>query len=65
MRGLLVRTAVFVLGAIPLVSLIHALDMHADMAGLSVIVYTLVGSSYLAHYCIKHEDEIPTRSTRR
>jgi hypothetical protein len=30
-----------------------------------VIFYAIAGGCYFGHYCVKHQDEIPTRSEGR
>ena len=63
-RGLMIRSAVFLFGAIPLTSALHIFDASPEFAGLAVILYAAAGGNYLAYYCVKHQDEIPTRSER-
>ncbi len=63
-RGLLIRTACFLLGVIPLTALPHVLHYSAELQAGVVLLYVFAGGSYLALYCAKHQDEIPTRSKR-
>lgn len=64
-RGLMIRLACFLLGTFPVGSLLHLLTTSSEFAGLMVILYVMAGGSYIAHYCVKHQDEIPTRADRR
>lgn len=63
-RGLMIRTICFLLGVFPLTGILHALDISSELAGLTAILYVAAGANYLAHYCVKHQDEIPTRPER-
>jgi hypothetical protein len=63
-RGLPIRTSCVLLGAFPVGSLLHLLDASSEFAGLMVILYAVATANYLAYYCVKHEGEIPTRSSR-
>ena len=65
MRGLVIRVSIFLFGAIPVGSLLHLLDVSSEFAGAAVIVYALAGGNYFGYYCVKHQDEIPTRPQRR
>jgi hypothetical protein len=64
MRGLLIRSGLFLFGAVPLTSLLHIFDASSELAGIAVILYAAAGANYLGHYCVKHQDEIPPRSQR-
>jgi hypothetical protein len=64
-RGLLIRTAIFVFGAVPFMSALHLLDISPEWGGILVVVYVFLGSNYLGHYLVTHEEELPTRSSRR
>lgn len=63
-RGLILRGGLFLLGAFPVTGLLHLFDASSEFAGLAVILYAVGGTNYLAHYCVKHQDEIPTRPER-
>ncbi len=64
-RGMTIRTALFLFGALPLVSLIHLFDVPPDVGGLAVILYAAAGGNYLGRYLVMHEGEVPSRPTRR
>lgn len=64
-RGLVIRGAFFLFGAFPVGSLLHIFDASPELAGIAVIVYAAAGGNYLAYYCVKHQDEIPTRPEHR
>ena len=64
-RGLVIRGAFYLFGAIPYGSLLHIFDASPEFAGWMVIFYAIGGGCYFGHYCVKHQDEIPTRSERR
>lgn len=63
-RGLLVRTGCFLIGIVPLTALPHVLHYSAELQAGVVLLYMFAGGSYLALYCIKHQDEIPPRGDR-
>ena len=63
-RGLKIRGGAFLFGAFPVGSFLHLLDVSSEFAGLVVILYAAAGGNYLAHYCVKHQDEIPSRPER-
>jgi hypothetical protein len=62
---LVIRSTVFLLGVVPLMVLLHRTEAGPGIAWAAVLIYEIAGCCYLAHYCVKHEDEIPTRSARR
>ena len=64
-RGLVIREAFYLFGAIPFGSVLHVLDASPEFAGLMVILYAIAGGCYFGHYCVKHQDEIPTRAGDR
>ncbi len=63
-RGLVIRISCVLFGAFPVGSLLHLLDASSELAGLMVILYAVATANYIAHYCVKHQDEIPTRPER-
>lgn len=60
-RGLPIRVLCFLCGVIPLAAIPHLLDVSSELQGTLELLYLVVGGSYLAHYCVRHQDEIPTR----
>jgi drug/metabolite transporter (DMT)-like permease len=64
-RGLLIRCIAMVLGAVPLVILLHVVDPPPNLGGIAILVYAAAMGIGIAEYGVKHPDEIPTRSTRR
>lgn len=64
-QRIVIRSAIFILGVVPLAILLHVVGAASDIAGTAVIVYTAAGTCYFGNYLTKHADEIPTRSARR
>jgi hypothetical protein len=63
-RGLVIRIAFVLFGAFPLTWALHIVDASSESAGLAVILYAFATANFLAHYCVKHQDEIPSRPER-
>jgi hypothetical protein len=63
-RGLIIRFAVYLVGVVPLLPGLKALGFGVDVLGMTVILYAAAGGCYFGAYCVKHADEIPTRSSR-
>ena len=63
-HGLPIRVLCFFCGVIPLAAIPHLLDVSLELRETLELLYLVVGGSYLARYCIRHQDEIPTRSGR-
>jgi hypothetical protein len=63
-RGLLIRTACFLIGVVPLSALPHIFNYSDELQAGVILLYLALGGSYLALYCIKRQDEIPTRADR-
>jgi hypothetical protein len=63
-RGLVIRISCILFGVFPVGSLLHLIDASSEFAGLMVIFYAVATANYLAYYCVKHQDEIPTRPER-
>jgi hypothetical protein len=64
-RALVIRSAIFIFGVVPLMVLLDVVGAAANVAGTSLIVYTAVGTCCLGNYLTKHPIEISTRSARR
>jgi hypothetical protein len=52
-------------GASAFVVLANLLDAPPALATGLLMAYLLGASLIIANYCVKHEDEIPTRAQRR
>lgn len=52
-------------GAGALVVIVNLFKVAPDIAMTSLVLYLLLGSLVIGRYCIAHEDEIPTRASRR
>jgi len=63
-RALTIRFGIMCLGAVPLVAALNSIKPEAGLVLASVMVYELIGSVVIGRYCLKHEDEIPTRTRR-
>jgi len=63
-RGLVIRFFVLALIVVPMVSIINIVNASPGIAMLTLMTFCIGGSYWLAIYCLAHEDEIPTRSTR-
>lgn len=63
-RRLSIRVACFLLGVLPLTALLHVFHASSELRGATELLYVVVGGSYIAHYCVKHQDEIPSRPER-
>jgi hypothetical protein len=61
-RGFLIRAVALSLGIVPLVVLLHFVQLPGDLAGVAVFVYAVAGGSYFGSYGVRHQDEIPTRA---
>jgi len=62
LRGFLIRAVAISVGIVPLVILLHFVQLPGDLAGLAVFVYAVAGGSYFGSYAVRHQDEIPTRA---
>ncbi len=63
-RGLPIRVLGFFCGVVLLAAIPHLLDVSSELRETLELLYLVAGGSYLAHYCVRHQDEIPTRSGR-
>jgi len=65
LRGFLIRAVALAVGVVPLMILLDAVDLQPNLAAAAIVVYAAAGGCYFGNYGVKHQDEIPTRSTRR
>ena len=64
-RALTIRFGIMCVGAVPLVAALNSIEPEPGLVMASVMIYELIGSVVIGRYCLKHEDEIPTRTQRR
>jgi hypothetical protein len=63
-RALTIRFAIMCVGAGALTVALNLIKPAPQLVMLAVMIYLLAGSFIIARYCLEHEDEIPTGSTR-